>query len=282
MKVGVFINLSENVCNDIRRMHSLGFDNCQLNSLPPFGEYSGECFSDEIADKINAVCKELNFTITAVFAGWSGYHNFGYPEMYKTLGFVPGYLRDRRMKDVLAGADFAAKLNVKNVFTHIGYLRDDPHDEQREAIVVTLRYIADHLKKNGQALQIETGEMLPVSLVQLFVEIDRDNVGVNFDPANFLINGRANPSDALNLLLPYVKGVHAKDAVYPTGTNPKGHQCPVGEGQVDFAYIIRTLLKSGYEGCLTIEREITGDQQIKDIVNAAEYLRAMINKIEKE
>jgi len=276
MKIGLFISMSENICERIRQLHSLGFDNCQLGVGAILGKYKGEGSWDELADQINAVCEELGFKITAVHAGWTGYHNFSFPEMYRTIGFVPTDLRAQRTQEVLHQAEYAQKLHVKNIFTHIGYLHDDPTDEQRQSVVVTIRYIADRLGAHGQCFLIETGEIIPVSLVQLIHEIGRDNVGINFDPANFLINGRANPSDALDMLLPYVKGMHAKDAVYPTGTTPKGHETPIGEGMVDFEYIIRKLHANGYDGYVSIEREIRGEQQLKDILKAAEYLRGLI------
>lgn len=276
MRVGVFIGLDDRVCDEIRRMYDCGFESCQLNSLQPFGKYDRTIFTDELASQILKTCEKLNFEITAVFAGWSGYHSFKYPEMYRTLGLVPVYLRERRTNDILAGAEFARKLGVRNVFTHIGYVRDDPHDPEREEIKLILRYIASELLKNGQSLQIETGEMLPLSLVQLINDISLENVGVNFDPANLLINARGNPSDALDLLVPYVRGVHAKDGVYPTGINPKGRETPIGQGRVDFQYIVNTLKAHGYDGDLTIEREITGEEQTRDILAAAEYLRRLI------
>ena len=276
MRIGVFVGLSEHVCDDIRRMKDFGFESGQLNSLVPGLGYDPSHMTQENAEKIRKTCEETGFEFTAVFAGWSGYHSFKYPEMYRTLGLVPAYLRERRMRDILTGADFAYRLGVTNVFTHIGYVRDDPHDPDREEIKLILRHIATELGKRGQSLQIETGEMIPLSLVQLIHDIGCENVGVNFDPANFLTNARANPSDALDLLVPYVRGVHAKDAVYPTGTNPKGHETPIGQGRVDFPYIIRVLRENGYDGDLTIEREISGEEQLRDIVKAAEYLRALI------
>lgn len=282
MKVGVLVPFGEHIADEIRKVHQMGFQNGQISTLTReryHGMYNEAYFSDERAEKIRAVCEELDFEVTALFAGWSGYCNFAYPEMYWTVGFAPAYLREQRIADVLRGAEFAKKIHVKNVITHIGYLRDDPQDPERRDIMLSLRYIADCLAANGQCLQIETGEMIPVSLIRLIHDIDRENVGINFDPANLLINGRANPSDALDLLLPYVRGMHVKDGVYPQGTEPKGKETPIGEGRVDFAYIIGTLLKNGYQGTFTIEREIEGEEQKKDILRAGEYVREILQRV---
>lgn len=283
MNVGVLINMrnvTDHLYRDICKLHNQGFHSCQINTLfenEKRCDFADDYFTDERAAQINAACTELDFKVTALFAGWSGYKQFAYPENYCSIGFVPSYLRERRISDVLNGADFAHKIHVQDVVTHIGFVGDNPNDPERKAIVLSLRYIADCLKERGQYLHIETGEMIPVSLVQLICEIDRENVGINFDPANFLINGRANPSDAIDLLLPYVRSMHVKDGVYPTGTNPKGHETPVGEGSVDFEYIISKMLDNGYKGSFTIEREISGEQQAKDIIRAANYIRNIIN-----
>lgn len=276
MRIGVFLRYSEDLPEQIRKMSALGFHCGQLNAGCGFMGYPDSVFDDRTAQNVRVACEEADFEITAVFAGWSGYSSFAYPEMYRTLGLVPAYLREQRTKDILTGAAFAKKLGVKNVFSHMGYIRDDPADPEHVEIVQVIRMIANRLKDEGQNLQIETGEMLPLTLLQLIHDTGCDTLGVNFDPANFLINARANPSDALDMLLPFVRGVHAKDAVYPVYPAPKGKETPLGEGKVDFPYIVRRLRESGYPGDLTIEREITGEQQIQDIRKGAAYLRTLL------
>jgi L-ribulose-5-phosphate 3-epimerase len=275
MRIGVFLPLDNHIEDHINKASDMGFKSCQLYCFKP------EFYSNDLVDRISSISRELKFEITAFFAGWSGYHSFAYPDMYRTIGLIPVYLREKRTKDILEGADFAYKLGIKNVFTHIGYLPDDPLNKDRLEIKDILAYIADILAKRGQNFQIETGEMLPLSLVQLIKDIGRENVGVNFDPANFLINGRANPLDALDLLGPYVRGVHAKDAVYPIGTNPKGKETPLGHGFVNFELLIKKLISFGYCGDLTIEREITGDEQIRDIKLAKKHLEEILEKIKR-
>ena len=44
--------------------------------------------------------------------------------------------------------------------------------------------------------------------------------------------------------------------------------------------LIPKLMKEhGYDGSITIEREIEGDQQIKDIMESKEYLQNIINEV---
>ena len=105
-------------------------------------------------------------------------------------------------------------------------------------------------------------------------------VGVNFDPANFLINGRANPSDAMDRLAFLTYGFHAKDGLYATGFDPKGREVQIGQGQVDFACLLQKLKDAGFDGDLTIEREIPeGPQRDREILEEKAYLEAILEKL---
>ena len=50
----------------------------------------------------------------------------------------------------------------------------------------------------------------------------------------------------------------------------------MGDGLVDFAAIIGYLKNRGYDGAITIEREISGEKQIEDIRHAKELLSPLI------
>src|SRR5882762_9845046 len=65
----------------------------------------------------------------------------------------------------------------------------------------------------------ETGQETPITLVRAIQDVGLDNQGVNFDLANLILYGKANPVDAIELLGPYVQGIHAKDGLWPT--NPR-------------------------------------------------------------
>ena len=50
----------------------------------------------------------------------------------------------------------------------------------------------------------------------------------------------------------------------------------LGEGKVDFPAIIAKLKELGYTGALTIEREISGEKQVEDILKAKALLEKYI------
>ncbi len=80
----------------------------------------------------------------------------------------------------------------------------------------------------------------------------------------------------MDVLAGHIKDVHIKDGTYPTEGRTLDKECPVGEGKVDFWALLSNLKRVGYAGTLSIEREISGDQQISDIMKLIEYLKPMI------
>ena len=128
------------------------------------------------------------------------------------------------------------------------------------------------MKANGQLFLFETGQETPVTMLRTIQAIGEENVGINFDTANLMLYGKANSTDAIETFGKYVRDTHIKDGFYPTDGMKLGKQVPVGEGKADIRAIIRGLDKVGYQGSFTIEREITGEQQIKDIIKARDIL----------
>ena len=103
------------------------------------------------------------------------------------------------------------------------------------------------------------------------------NLGINLDPANLLLYGKANPCDAVDIFGDYVRGVHAKDGEYPTDPRYLGEEKRIGDGRANFPVLIKKLIEHGYDGSLTIEREIDGAKQIEDILYAKKFLEDIIN-----
>ncbi len=82
--------------------------------------------------------------------------------------------------------------------------------------------------------------------------------------------------DALDVVGKWVKGVHAKDGLFPTDPKKLGEEVPIGQGKANFPVIIKRLRELGYKGALTIEREISGPKQIEDVKKAKVYLEKLL------
>jgi len=120
-------------------------------------------------------------------------------------------------------------------------------------------------------LLLETGQETAEELRRFLEELDHSAVGVNFDPANMILYDKGNPIDAVKVLAPWVKHLHAKDATRTRKPGTWGAEVPWGDGEVQTAAFLDTLAQVGFKGTLAIERE-AGDNRFGDVKLAAERL----------
>lgn len=250
-----------------------GFDTCQLLAWEP------ELWTDENADLLKQLLDKYQITISAFWCGWEGPSVWNFYEGQLTLGLVPADFRQMRIKNLCDGADFAHRLGVTDVITHMGFIPENPYDPNFNTFCVAVRCVAEHLKKNGQYLLFETGQETPVAMLRCFEVVGTDNLGINLDTANLILYGKANPVDALDVFGKYVRNIHAKDGRYPTNGHSLGCETRLGEGKVDFKAFFEKLHELGYDSYVTIEREIEGEQQLKDILDARTYLQNIIDEV---
>lgn len=271
MKTGVFISTGPEVPAKMQQLADLGFKTCMLSS------WKMEFCTDENAEMVKKAMRDTGVQISAVWAGWQGGPGiWDFVHGPSTLGMVPPAYRMKRAEQFLIGADFAAKIGVSDVITHVGFMPENPHDPDYIGTIGMLRYICGILKERGQYFLFETGQETPVVLLRAIEDIGTGNVGINLDTANLILYGKANPVDALDVFGKYVRNTHMKDGLYPTDGMHLGREVPLGEGKVNFPALIAKFKEIGYDGPLTIEREISGDQQLKDIMAAKAMLEALL------
>jgi len=264
------IPLTKDVKHEFEKARDMGFETCQLVA------WSKELFTDEFAQLVNESVKEYGIEITAFWCGWQRPAIWNFYDGPITLGLVPSAYRSARMEMLVLGSDFARKIGVRDVATHVGFIPENPNDPDYAGVVQAVRHVAQHCKSNGQYFLFETGQETPVTLKRAIQDIGLDNLGINLDPANLLLYGKANPVDALDIFGEYVRGVHAKDGEYPTDGKHLGQEKPLGQGRANFPALVSKLKALGYTGALTIEREISGEQQIKDILAAKKLLEGLL------
>ena len=220
MKIGTCVHLNDinEMSKKLDELLANGFDSCQLISWKP------EVWTDENAEIMNRLIKEKGVTVSAFWCGWEGPCIWNFYDGQITLGLVPPEYRAARIKNLCDGADFAKKLGVTDVVTHMGFIPENPNDPQFAPFCVAVRQVAEHLKQNGQYLLFETGQETPVTMLRCFEKVGTDNLGVNLDTANVILYGRANPVDALDVFGKYVRNIHAKDGKYPTNGHDLGEE----------------------------------------------------------
>ena len=275
MKIGTCVRLPsmEGIDEKFATLRENGFDSCQLISWKP------EVWTDENAAVLKELLEKYEITVSAFWCGWEGPCVWNLYDGQITLGLVPPEYRQMRIQNLCNGADFAHKLGIVDVVTHMGFIPENPYDPNFSSFCVAVRTVAQHLKKNGQFLLFETGQETPVTMLRCFEQVGCDNLGINLDTANLILYGKANPVDALDVFGKYVRNIHAKDGCYPTNGHDLGKETRIGEGKVDFKAFFAGLHELGYDSYVTIEREISGEQQLKDIVESRDYLQQIIDEV---
>lgn len=273
MKLGVLVLLNDGngIEEKIKAVKDMGFTSCQICC------WNMNAYTDENAEKILRALKENGVSISTLWCGWRGKAAWNFYEGQNTLGLVPPEMREKRTEDVIRGSDFGKKLGVTQIATHVGFIPENPLSDLYNEVIQMLRGIAYHCKENGQYFLFETGQETPVTLRRAIEDIGFDNLGINLDPANLILYGKANPVDALDTFGRYVRDIHGKDGCYPTNGRELGKETALGAGKVNYPAFIARLKEIGYDGPITIEREISGDQQIKDILMAKKLLEDLIS-----
>lgn len=276
MNVGtmVLFDSTEGLEDKFARLVRFNINSCQICSWTP------AVWTDENVTLIASYLEKYHITPSAFWCGWEGPKVWDFYEGPTTLGLLPPEYREMRVKNLCDGADFAKKLGITDVVTHMGFIPENPNDPEFVPFCDAVRAVALHLKENGQYLLFETGQETPVTMLRCFETVGTDNLGINLDTANLILYGKANPADALDVFGKYVRNLHAKDGLYPVNGHDLGTEVKIGKGKVDFRAVFTKLHELGFDSWVTIEREISDEnEQSTDIIEAKAYLEGLIAEI---
>lgn len=272
MRVGVLVQMNDTdkLEEQLAGLRGMEMESCQLVC------WNQAIMTDETARFVNAMLDRYQVQVTAFWCGWPGPVTWDFYDGQLNLGLVPAAYRNERLNALITGSGFAKKLKVRDLITHVGFLPENPYDENYHGILVALKQIVRVCADNGQRFLFETGQETPVTLLRTIQDIGMENVGINLDPANLILYGKANPVDALEVFGKYIMGIHGKDGIYPVDGRHLGEEKPLGEGRVDYPRLIKKLKELGYDGDISIEREIEGEEQKRDILMAKKLLESLI------
>lgn len=276
--IGVFASVDAGLGVHLDVAQELGIPTVQVHA-PHQGTRTPEAAKNFIQR-----CKAAGITITCVFGGFDGESYADIPTTARTVGLVPEVTRAARVAEMTEISDFAALLGCPAVGLHVGFVPEDRVSSNYKNLIAATQDLLDHVNGNGQTLHLETGQESAEHLLEFIHDVKRDNLFINFDPANMILYGSGEPIDALKKVGHLVRSVHCKDAKWAQiderGTS-WGSEVALGEGDVGMETYLRTLLSLGYTGPLTIEREIAHDRdrQKADIGKAVNLLNSLKAKI---
>jgi sugar phosphate isomerase/epimerase len=254
--LGVFASIDAGLGVNLNVAHELGVPTIHLHAPHQATRTTAA------AERFLARLESLGISITVVFGGFEGESYADIPTVAQTIGLVPPETRAARTQEMKEIADFARLLGVDAVALHLGVVPHDRNLPLYQDVLAVTRAVCDHCDANGQRLHLETGQESADALLEFITDVDRDNLFINFDPANMILYGSGDPIEALRKVGRYVRSVHCKDAKWAARPGQEwGAEMPLGKGDVGFESFLRTLQELGYAGPLTIEREIAQEPQ---------------------
>jgi sugar phosphate isomerase/epimerase len=267
LRLGLIIGVGKDPDAAMAKVRDLG--------LPTSQVFVDE-FEMELVGKLRQALEKHQIEATSLVVGGPGKEVWDFYQGPLTIGLVPRETRAARVAHIKKASDFAKQCGIQAVQTHCGFIPENPNNPVYKETITVMKEVVGYCKNNSQNFRYETGQETPITLVRAMQDVGFDNQGVNFDLANLILYGKANPVDAIELLGPYVQGIHAKDGLFPTNPKELGREVPIGKGKVDFQRIIERLKQLNYQGAVTIEREISGPQQVADVREAKNYLEKLI------
>ena len=224
-----------------------------------------------------------------VFSAICGDFGYGFNDAEKNKYYID------KSKRVL---DLSLELGCGIVTTHIGHIAEESDPAKIEIMRKACRHLAEYADSVGAVFAIETGSDRGCVLAQFLESLGAGGVKVNFDPANLVMCQDERPEEALKYLGKYIVHTHAKDGIMlkksvegklELDDEAKKHaammdmgkkylELPLGKGDVDFDVYLPALKATGFDGFLTVEREV-GEDPASDISMAVEFLREKIAKL---
>lgn len=289
MKIGLMLsNIKGSTKSTLDFCSSTGLDGVQIGIS--YGKYNVERVTDKRYSHLEKSLIDHDLEISA-YCGELGGH-----------GFMIEKNNHKQIEKCKKMIDFAVEKGVKIISTHIGVIPEDKNCDIYKAMHNAMKEVGIYAKERGRILAIETGPEKATTLKDFIDGLD-GGIGVNLDPANFVMCARQDPVEAVYILRDYIVHTHAKDGknLEPVDTRfvygfvnesdkiglkaPKGkvyEETPLGYGDVDWDKYLKALKDIGYNGYLTIEREYGSKKTKKDIIDATNFLKKKIyskNKI---
>jgi L-ribulose-5-phosphate 3-epimerase len=260
------ISAANNPEEDLKIVRDLGFPTCQLNI---------SSYSPGLAARLSGTLQKYNIKPTTLICMGPGVYKWNLTEGPSTIGLVPRENRAARLERLRQGTDFCKAAGIPAVHAHFGFIPEDPKDPLYLEFVETMKPVGEYALKQGIDVYFETGQETPVTLLRAIRDIGTGNLFVNYDTANLVMYGKANPLDGLKVIGKYVRALHAKDGTYPVNPNELGKEVPIPQGEVSFPAIISFLKKLGFSGAITIECELSGRNN-DYILKTKKYLEKII------
>jgi sugar phosphate isomerase/epimerase len=276
MKIGVMVeSFRLGLAGGLKAAAELGADGVQISTTS--GDMHPAKLKGRARTDLRRQVADLHLEISALCGDFGGH------------GFQVASENKARIEDSKRVMDLALELGCRVVTTHIGVVPADRAHPRYAVLARACETLGAFGEKVGAVFAIETGPE-PAVVLRAFLDdlgIPR-GLGVNFDPANLAMVIAEDIPAAVAALGPRIVHTHAKDGIHLKDFDPEQlynpapgatfawnehiREVPLGQGSVNFDTYLPALRQAGFDGFLTIEREV-GDHPMADIRLAVEFLK---------
>ncbi|MGN6483892.1 MAG: sugar phosphate isomerase/epimerase family protein [Thermomicrobiales bacterium] len=220
-----------------------GFTSVELSSVPGWTEHVPRNATDADLARIRTMLDDRGLTAISLS---------GHSDLASETG----------ADDFRKALRIAQALGIRYVTTSTGghdASSEGTIEEQRAAFLQQIRPLADEAAAMGLVICLEThgGVSATGALSRILVdEIDRPNVGINYDTANVIFYGHTRPETDITAAAPRINHVHVKDQVGGPGV---WNFPAIGTGEVDFTPVFAALDAAGFDGPVSVELEFQGE-----------------------
>jgi len=176
---------------------------------------------------------------------------------------------DRRLDALKSAMGLAYQLGAQWVTCRIGRIPQDSAEEGWSTMLQAATDLGRHSHKAGAWLAARTDHGNGEELKKLIDNLPAHSLVVDFDPADFIVNGQS-PEQAMKILAEHVRSLRARDAATDLSLG-RGVEVQLGRGSVEWASLLGKLEESNFNGYITIERDAEQDSVIQ-CAQAIEFL----------
>ena len=232
--------------------------------------------TNKVQEKWLEALNSYDMEVAATCVAFDGEDYSSIESAIATVGFYDPKYFEIRFKHLCNMAELTSALGVNILTTHMGFIPHETSNPKYHHILDVTKRIADVLGEKKIDLGMEVGGLETAEDLLRFIQlVDRNNVKINFDPANIVRTGIDDPIETLEALREHVALVHFKDAILPMEEGLFGDMAALGEGAVNVGHFVNKLKEIGYNGPLIIEGE-GGYDTVGHICNATNLLRSLI------
>ena len=240
-------------------------------ALGPFIAPDGRHGGAESAETLAFVKEKIargEWVLMSTMIGTAGEDYSTLESIRRTGGIVPDETWKANQRTVTRGAQLTQELGCRYMSLHAGFL-DESNPKALKKYVERVKWMRDECRKYDVTLILESGQETAEDLAAFLPKVP--GVYVNFDPANMILYGKGEPLKAVEVLSPWIRQVHVKDACRTKIPGTWGSEVPWGEGEVGGKDFLEKLEDLGFAGNYVVERE-AGNNRLHDISLAVERL----------